>query len=326
MITDIDLKTRKHFGINRLGEFASDTTLMFESMIRDAILDLQMIAIIAPFGSGKTHLFRRIKTMLSGGSDAVKFVTVGDLSDKPIHMGSIEDSLIYDITNEGESPRRSREARARQVRRLLGQAYANGHRICLVIEDAHRLHPETLSALKRLREIDFMGHAPLLSIVLLAWQSLDEMLERRRDILTRLHCVHLDETEGWMTLDERVAYLRMVYAHLIDEPTRQRIASLHRVPVEMNKAVAKALHEARLAGYHQVDDRTFKPSLRERYEALQRDGVSLADIAEATPGKVARQSVHDTINAGQGRHVDAVEAGIAALEARRNVQFQRVGS
>ena len=186
--------------------------------------------------------------------------------------------------------------------------------MCLIIEDAHRLHPNTLSALKLLREIDFNGRAPLLSILLVGWPELDARLEKRRDILTRLQRVRLIAEEGWMTYDERFDYLGQVYNGLIADGTRERIARNHTVPVEMDMAVAEGLREARLAGYDVLDDRTYRLSLREYYEVLKSRGHSLADIGKAAGG-VSTSSVSDAINHERGPNVDAVRQGMDALAA-----------
>lgn len=309
----IDLKTKNYFRIRRLGEFSSQTTQMFEGMIRDAIVDDDMLAIVAPYGSGKTHLLGRVKKMLAAEGVTVLWSDVRDESGI-LKSGSIMQSLATDLCGEHEQPRRSAEARARQIERLLGTSKVqHGRRTCLIIEDAHRLELSAIDSLKRLREKDFNGVSPLLSIVLVGWPSLDAKLERRRDLLTRMTRIHLDESEGWMTHSERVAYLEARYPDIIDAETRERIATRYTVPVEMDHAIEEGLYQARLAGYDRLDDRIIAPELGELYERLKLKGVSLADIAGAAGG-IAKSSVSDAI-AGKGPHVDAVAAGMQRLAA-----------
>ncbi len=142
-------------------------------MIRDGVADDEMIALIAPYGSGKTTLWRRVKSILAENRTVkTRFISVGDLQDKPLRMGSIISALLIELCQTvGETPMRASEARSIQLGRLLGMRREVGERVCLVIEDAHRLHPATLSALKLLREMDFNGIAPLLSIVLIGWPN-----------------------------------------------------------------------------------------------------------------------------------------------------------
>ncbi len=228
-------------------------------------------------------------------------------------------ALAMDLAERcGETPRRSAEARSRQVVRLLGQLTVQQKtRVTLIIEDAHRLDVVALDALKRLREKDFAGHSPLLSIVLVGWPQLDAKLERRRDLLTRLSRMHLIEQDGWMTLSERTDYLEAVYGDVIESETRERLAKLHTVPVELNKAVADGLAQARIAGYDRLDQRIVVPNLHDLWEMLQQAGIKMRDIDGAVDGiKLAHSSISDAIN-GRGPHVDVVTSAMQSLLARR---------
>src|SRR5690606_30539058 len=99
-----------------------------------------------------------------------------------IRIGSILTAIITDTSTE--SVRRDMETRSRQVVRILGNLVVNqGKEICIVIEDCHRLHANTLNALKLMREADFAGHAPLFSVIMLGWPEFLDKLSNRRDIL-----------------------------------------------------------------------------------------------------------------------------------------------
>ena len=78
-------------------------------------------------------------------------------------MGDVMVAIVRDLAEERESPRRSGEARAAQVRRLLGSAERP---VVLVIDDAHELHASTLRGLKRVRELRWRDRKQLLGIVL----------------------------------------------------------------------------------------------------------------------------------------------------------------
>ncbi|MCA0268609.1 MAG: hypothetical protein LCH53_05250, partial [Bacteroidetes bacterium] len=136
--------------------------------------------------------------------------------------------------------------------------------------------------------------------------------------LTRLTRLHLDEREGWMTFTERVAYLAARYGDIIDAPTRDRLATKHVVPVEMDKAVEAGLTEARLAGYDRLDDRIVEPDLGEVYEQLKDRGVTLAEIGGAAGG-LSKSSVKDAIG-GKGPHTDAVAESMRRLNQKTNGQ------
>ena len=91
-----------------------------------------------------------------------------------VKIGDIERALILDVaaamgTQEKETPKRSREIRARQVRRLVGDAVVSGKMsVVLLLEETHRMHASTLRSLKTLREMEWHGNSPLFTIIMLA--------------------------------------------------------------------------------------------------------------------------------------------------------------
>lgn len=120
-----------------------------------------LVSILGARGAGKTHAVRQA---LRGLRD-IRMVEPLRLGRERLHIGDIESAIIRELAPH-ERPRRSGEARSYQVRRVLGQG-AQAHPVILLIDDAHVLHPTTLRALKRLRELSWLGVARLLGIVLL---------------------------------------------------------------------------------------------------------------------------------------------------------------
>ena len=118
------------------------------------------VSVLGARGAGKTHAVRRALQRVP----KVRIVEPLRLRRECLHVGDIESAIVRELA-PNEAPRRSGEARSVQVRRLLGQG-ARDVRIVLVIDDAHMLHHATLRALKRLRELTWLGVAPLLGIVL----------------------------------------------------------------------------------------------------------------------------------------------------------------
>ena len=131
-------------------------------LIKAAVAGDLFVSIIGPRGSGKTQAARHA---LANCGDGARVVEPLRLTRDKLHMGDIETALVVSLADE--SPRRSGEARSRQVRRILGAA-SRARKIVLFIDDAHVLHSQTLRALKRLRELSFAGRAPLLSVILAA--------------------------------------------------------------------------------------------------------------------------------------------------------------
>lgn len=130
-------------------------------LVLDAWFGCHFISILGPRGAGKTYAVRR---ELAGIDEGLQVVEPVRLTRDRLHMGDIEDAIIRDLSDE--TPRRSGEARSRQVRRVLGEA-TRTRKVLLVIDDSHVLRPQTLRALKRLRELAWAGRSPLLGILLI---------------------------------------------------------------------------------------------------------------------------------------------------------------
>lgn len=295
--------------------FSSPTGDLYAHEIQKTIEDVGFIAVTADYGAGKTHLMQRVKQLLEG--QAVTVIQSVDLSDRQVTIGSILRDVILAL---GEEPKRSSSALSHQAVRLLGQAVkVQRRRVCLVVDDAHRLHGETLSALKRLRERDFAGVAPLLSVVLLGHPTLADTLSRRNEIGWRCDVLPLDEDHGWMTPAERVRYLEAVFGDQIEAQTRSRIAAAHRLPEAMNQFVRQTLRDARRAGVEVLDERTVRPTLAEQKASL---GVSLKQIADES--RIPKTTVHEAIQDGDGHPASpqvqaAIDKIAAATQTRQHL-------
>ena len=128
-------------------------------LIQAASAARMFVSILGPRGSGKTRSAWRALSQ-----PGVQVVAPLRLDRERLHMGDIQAALIRDLSEE--RPRQSGEARAYQVRRILGAAQQNGA-VVLLLDDGHLLHHGTLRALKRLRELGWLGISPLLGIVLI---------------------------------------------------------------------------------------------------------------------------------------------------------------
>lgn len=135
---------------------AARTALLVEAAAEARLF----VSVLGARGSGKTHAVRRALRRVP----KVRVVEPLRLRRECLHIGDIEHAIVRELAPD-DRPRRSGEARSVQVRRLLGQS-AQTSRIVLVIDDAHVLHHATLRALKRLRELAWLGVSPLLGIVL----------------------------------------------------------------------------------------------------------------------------------------------------------------
>lgn len=286
-IPSLNRELLKQFGLSGTGQHDSVTAQQLRKQLRSGIEDHQMQALIASFGTGKTFLFRQLKRQLKNAP--VQFVHVKAFEDKWIRIGSILTAMITDLAPSANI-RRDIETRSRQVINILGELVVKqGKRICLVVEDCHRLHLNTLNSLKLMREEDYAGHSPLFGVVLIGWPEFLAKLSNRRDILWRMQVMQLNAESGWFLFPERVKYLENVFGDAITPATRQRIAQMHTTPEGLNHYVAHMMKKAASAGFHRIDDNVVQPSLEERYKALKNQfphDISLQVIAtEAGVGK-----------------------------------------
>nr|BDD47013.1 hypothetical protein 8 [Balneolaceae bacterium] len=273
-----------------------------------------MQALIAPFGSGKTFLFRQLKRQLK--DKPIEFVHVKAFEDKWIRIGAILTAMITDLRPQANI-RRDIETRSRQIINILGEVVVKeGKRVCLVIEDCHRLHLNTLTSLKLMREEDFAGHSPLFGVILIGWPEFLGKISNRKDILWRMQVQELNHDNGWFLLRERIQYLENVFGDAIEPATRRRIAQMKFTPEALNHYVAEMMKKAYLAGFDRIDDSVVQPSLKERYESLKQTAdISYSMIAdEAGVGKSTVALAIESEPATPA--TDKVKNAMTAIESR----------
>ncbi|MBI4528189.1 MAG: AAA family ATPase [Deltaproteobacteria bacterium] len=145
-----------------------------EKKIMSAVEKNGWIAVCGPVGSGKSTLLKRIESKLRKRSDVV-LVKPRTIEKQFLGASHICDSILADL---GAVVSRSGtlEHKARHVGRILEEAYRDGRKVCILIDEAHLLRPDALLALKRIYEFE-IGFKKLLSIVLVGQEGLARQLE-----------------------------------------------------------------------------------------------------------------------------------------------------
>jgi len=312
-----------HFGLSKQGYHWSKTTEVFKEDLKESILNRQMIALIGQYGVGKTILTSKVFGELK---NQVLFIKIKNVNREALTVNHMMSAFIDEHTEE--SPRRCSEARTSQFTRLIGQLITQSKRdICFVVEDAHRPKVEFFRSLKELREIEFNGINPLFSVLLIGHKKLGDNLSFRKEVLLRSVKLELCEATGWMDLTERIEYLRTVFGRAITKSARQRIATLHKFPLEMDYFIYEKMKEARLAGKTVLDDDVVQPTLKELYDAAKEsdpDAISYRKLAKEINEngklnkKISEGSVHAIINsdAGNKKERDIIQRTLAAVENR----------
>lgn len=172
-----------------------------------------MVSIVGDRGSGKT------RAILDGMKKMkVRQVFVRSADKSRLLITDIEQAMILDLSDE--KPKRGKEIRARQLRRILGEA-SRKHEIVLVIEEGHRLHGMTLRALKTLREMDWMGETELFTIVLLG-QSNPMNKAGVAEVRLRTDTIQM---QG-LTSKEINQYIQGTVGHIFEDEARASVSQL----------------------------------------------------------------------------------------------------
>jgi general secretion pathway protein A len=127
-------------------------------------------AVIAPAGTGKTALIRRLLSQLPEARYRVRYVKVTDLSKRDLCR---EISAVCGVSSIGSYP-----ALLRRLQESFEANLANdGLRPTLVLDEAHDLRPDVLSMLRVLTNFE-MDSRLVLSLVLAGQTPLRNLLQR----------------------------------------------------------------------------------------------------------------------------------------------------
>lgn len=157
-----------------VGFFETEHHAQVARDLRAAIHGGRLIALTAVIGSGKTMLARRLRDEIEREGRVIvsRALTIDKAK---ITVPLLIAALFYDLSTEktvsisGQSERRERD-----LQELFRKAKKP---VALFVDDAHDLHPKTLTALKRLVELVVDGRGQL-SVVLIGHPKLKNDLRR----------------------------------------------------------------------------------------------------------------------------------------------------
>jgi type II secretory pathway predicted ATPase ExeA len=199
----LTLKTFKKFGLKAdpfSGDvvkaedvyLTEDTRFIAEYILQSAKAG-GMVALVGESGSGKTTIRRYAIDRMAAEGQKVRVIAPRCIDKTRLSTGSICDAIIADCS--AETPRRTMEAKARQVERILTHSSRAGWSHVLMIEEAHDLNINTLKYLKRFWELED-GFKKLLSIVLVGQVELKAKLDESknweaREVIRRMEVLEL---------------------------------------------------------------------------------------------------------------------------------------
>ena len=156
------------------------------------------VAVIGESGAGKSVLRRDLIERIRRDDEPITCIMPRTLDKTRLTAGAICEAIIGDMSSE--PPKRSLEAKGRQVERLLTGSSRAGNRHVLLIEEAHDLAIPTLKYLKRFWEMED-GFQRLLSIILIGQPELKDKLNERlyweaREVIRRVEVMELEPLNG----------------------------------------------------------------------------------------------------------------------------------
>ena len=179
----------------------SDINYVREAMWQAAKGNSLFVAVVGQSGAGKSTLRRELIDRIEREHAAIVVIEPyvlatedNDIKGKTLKSVHIAESILAALA-PSTNPKRSPEARFRQVHNLLKESSRAGHHHVLVIEEAHSLPIPTLKHLKRFIELE-NGFTPLLSIILIGQDELKNKLAENnqevREVVQRCEIVTLE--------------------------------------------------------------------------------------------------------------------------------------
>lgn len=276
-----------------------------------------MVSVVGERGIGKSNAVRAALHSIK----EVRSVHIHANDINKLLISDIEQALILDLSNE--KPKRGREIRARQLRRIVGEATRRTE-VVVIIEEGHHLHGMTLRSIKRLREMEWMGESELFSIVLVC-QSNPMCKQGVAEVRIRADAIHMEgllreEINNFITGTVGKAFDNEAIEAIADLPDSHNYEDLKSILVGL-------METALFAGRKQVliDDVETMYHTGNLEEMRTRVGVSKAHLARETG--LSQPTVSKLLKNEKGgniRHSEKEKLGILrdALKRHHNESIE----
>lgn len=151
------------------------------------------IAVIGESGAGKTVLRKDLIERVARDKANITILQPLSIDKTRLNAAHISDAIIGDMSSQ--SPKRTMEAKTRQIYALLKSSSRAGNAHVLLIEEAHDLPIQTLKYLKRFWEMED-GFKRLMGIILIGQPELKAKLDERvnweaREVIRRCEIAEL---------------------------------------------------------------------------------------------------------------------------------------
>ena len=227
------------------------------------------LAVIGESGAGKSVLRRDLIDRINKEGQPIRIISPATPDKGRLTASGIEDAVIYDLNPEVHI-KRSHEAKARQMQKLLMDSSRAGSSHCLIIEEAHDLTIPVLKQLKRFWEMED-GFKKLLSIILIGQPELKSKLDERmnyeaREVIRRIEIAELLPLDGHLPeyLAHKFNRVGLDASKIFDEGaltaikirlthvTRNKITISNSYPLVVNNLTVRILNHAAEIGAAEI--------------------------------------------------------------------------
>lgn len=270
--------------------YLSDDIRYVRAAMRQTAKHGGMLSVIGESGSGKSTLRHDLIDWININHEPITVIEpyVLGLEDNEVKGKSLKSmdisSAIISAINPQAKPKRSAEARARQMHELLKNSALSGRKHLLIIEEAHGLPIPTLKHLKRFYELQ-EGFKKLLSIILIGQTELQTKLSEYnpevREVVQRCEVVNLKPLDFKVEeyIKHKFARIDMDYTTLFDSSAfneiinRLRVATTRRgekqvrslcYPLAVNNLISNALNLAARIGAPRVTGEVIVECIKDR--------------------------------------------------------------
>jgi type II secretory pathway predicted ATPase ExeA len=262
--------------------------------IKDAILEGRLIAICGVVGSGKTLLLRRLQQLLREENRVIVSKSLA-VEKHNIKLGTLISALFYDLSSDKQiSIPTQGEKRERGLRELVKKSKRP---VALFVDEAHDLHSNTLTGLKRLMEVVEDGNARL-SVILAGHPKLRNELRKptMEEIGYRTDLFTLDGIAG--SQREYIHWLLSTCTNSEVDPETiltpeaiDLLAAKLRTPLQIQMHLNLALEAGYQTGETPVSALLIETLLSKQIDDLEptltRNGYRLQDLVEQFGAKQA---------------------------------------
>lgn len=282
-------ETMKYFGLakdfQQAGNYETGGYRQMMLELKAAIKQGKLIALSGVVGSGKTLTLQRLEEELTQEREIVIAKSLSVEKDK-VGLGTLIAALYYDLSSDKKI---KVPPRTEQRERVLQDLMRRKHKpVVLLVDEAHDLHGQTLTGLKRLMEIARAGKATL-SIVLAGHPKLKNDLRRpameeigSRTLILDHVGIQEDKQKYVEWLFKQCAGPKTKLGEVITEEAVTFLTTRLSTPLQFEQYLTLALEEAYQLGQKPVDTdvvhAVMAMGIDDLEPSLKRQGYGLRDV------------------------------------------------